>query len=89
MGDKKCYHDLANHIILVAAQDYYRALVVNDTVSIMALENFFFSEWFSILSDLDPEYLVNGIKKSFRSKKRVATTRGTYERRIKDYFEGS
>ena len=65
-----CYQALANAIIIQAAKDYKNALKYNahdpmaieHSVSIKDLERFFCSEWFSVLSAVDGESLMNRIK---------------------------
>lgn len=65
-----CYENLANAIILQAVKDYQKALhrldgnprnrdALHDKVR---LERFFHSAWYGILTDLDPERLMSGVK---------------------------
>ena len=65
------YEDLANAIILQAVKDYRRALRTlkkkpDDSVAIEArasIEQFFYSDYFVALSNLDPEYLIQQLVK--------------------------
>ena len=54
-GSIDCYHDLANAIVLQAVKDYR---MTNDSRELEDLERFFRSEWFSMLTNIDPEYLI-------------------------------
>ena len=64
------YENLANAIILQAAKDYRKAL---RTLSLnphnrsaqyecRSLEQFFRSDWFGVLTQLDPELLIRKLK---------------------------
>ena len=65
------YENLANAIILRAVDDYRSALGVlryspNDadaTISKNEIERFFRSGWFSLLTNVDPEMLINRLGK--------------------------
>jgi hypothetical protein len=65
-GIKRGYEDLANAIIIQAADDY-RSLLGGAKSSIgvnqTELEKFFKSEWYRVLSDVDGESLMNRIRK--------------------------
>lgn len=65
------YENLANAIIIQAADDYVAALkkirkhpdnkaALHDA---MSLENFFHSGWFGTLTSVDPDYLIEGLRK--------------------------
>jgi len=64
------YENLANAIVLDAVKDYRKALKrlkKNSRNSIAAseceeIERFFRSGWFGVLSEVDPEYLINRLK---------------------------
>lgn len=57
------YQEFANAIIEQAAIDYYNICAGFDkSHSKRSLEDFFHSEWFSILTDMDPEYLIKKIR---------------------------
>lgn len=64
------YENLANAIILSAVRDYRSALkwLSKSPKSKMAaaevdrLENFFYSQWYEMLTDVDGAYLVNRLR---------------------------
>ncbi len=57
------YQKLANAVVKQAAIDYFDICAGFDKRhSKESLEDFFHSEWFSILTDMDPEYLIAKIK---------------------------
>lgn len=66
----KAYENLANAIVQQAAQDYVYALrrLKKDPKnysaqrSIWEQEKFFHSEWYTILTDADPDYLIRLLK---------------------------
>lgn len=65
-----CYENLANAIVLQAVKDYKAALHTLEDYpessfakhEIVVQEKFFHSQWFGILTDLDPERLILGVK---------------------------
>lgn len=65
------YENLANAIVLQAAEDYMRALrrYKRDPDNYLALravkenERFFYSDWFSVLTSMDPDYLIEILRK--------------------------
>ena len=62
------YQELANAIIVSASKDYMRAYKKYlrtglDYGKVMKEERFFFTDWFSILSDANPDYLVSAMRK--------------------------
>lgn len=69
-----CYQNLANAIILLAVKDYkvvLRRLMRNprsrDAQSEKKqLERFFFSQWYGILTEIDPNRLISEVKKQLR-----------------------
>lgn len=69
-----CYHNLANAIILLAVKDYktvLRRLMRNPRSQDAQrekkrLERFFFSEWYGVLTDLDPKRLISGVMRQLR-----------------------
>ncbi len=67
---KEAYENLANAIIELAAKDYkvaLRHLKMNPDSEdarreVVRLERFFYSDWFEVLTDLDPSYLIRKMK---------------------------
>ena len=65
------YQRLADEIIIRAVKDYRKALRTlkyhpeNDTArrSKREVEKFFNSQWFSVLTEIDPEVLICGLRK--------------------------
>ena len=70
-----CYQNLANAIILQAVKDYKKVLrrLARNPQNQDAqrekkrLERFFFSQWYGILTDLDPKLLISGVMKRMHS----------------------
>lgn len=68
------YQALANAIVELAVKDYkkalkqhYRFLDSEDlTIEVNALERFFRSGWYGMLTDLDGEYLMTGVRRMVR-----------------------
>lgn len=50
MGVNECYENLANAIILQAVKDYKS--------NSKECERFFRSEWFKVLTNVDPDYII-------------------------------
>ena len=71
-----CYQNLANAIVLQAVRDYeavLRRLMRNPRNQDAQrekkrLERFFFSQWYGVLTDLDPPRLISGVMKQVRIK---------------------
>ena len=71
-----CYQNLANAIVLQAVKDYkavLRRLMRNPRNQDAQrekkrLERFFFSQWYGVLTDLDPNRLISGVMKQVRIK---------------------
>ena len=69
-----CYENLANAIILQAVKDYKSALHRLEEYpgnrearhDKRALEYFFHSQWYGVLTDLDPERLISGVEERVR-----------------------
>lgn len=62
------YQELANAIIIMASRDYMRAYKKylrsgEGYEKVMREEKFFYTDWFSILSDANPDYLIGAMKK--------------------------
>lgn len=70
VGEKEAWEDLANAIILSAVRDYKRALLhlkrnpdsQSAKRAVEREEQFFYSSWFEVLTDLDPSYLIRKMK---------------------------
>ena len=68
------YEGLANGIIIQAAKDYRTALKKlyknpNDRIAmdeIGRLEQFFYSDWYELLTDVDGEYMVDHLRQDFK-----------------------
>ena len=58
------YEALANAIILRAVEDYR---LTDDENDLEEIERFFRSEWFGVLTSLDPELLISQLRKQKRS----------------------
>ena len=57
--DPQPWQNLANAIVLQAVADYR---LTNGPRDLEDLERFFRSDWFSMLTDLDPEYLISKLR---------------------------
>lgn len=70
VGEQEAYENLANAIIKLAADDYKSALIrlkrnpesESAKQDVARQEKFFYSEWFEVLTDLDPSYLIRKMK---------------------------
>ena len=70
VGEREAYENLANAIIKLAADDYKSALIrlkrnpesESAKQDVKRQEKFFYSEWFEVLTDLDPSYLIRKMK---------------------------
>lgn len=65
------FYNLANAIICVAAEDYAIALKSNNSLLKSDLEEFFMSDYYEVLTNLDPKMLMADIAKS--QKAQIAT----------------
>ena len=54
------YENLAQAIILQAVKDYR---LTDDEQELAEIERFFRSDWFGVLSKVDPEYLIKKLRK--------------------------
>ena len=69
-GELLCYQDLANAIIVQAAKDYQAAFKKRTALpaskywreKAAGLERFFRTDWYAMLTDIDPEYLMDRLK---------------------------
>ena len=56
------YHCLANAIVAVSADDYRDAIKDKNYDLMDSIEQFFFSDWYKVLTNIRPEYLIDMIK---------------------------
>lgn len=63
------YQNLANAIICVAADDYRLAMRKRDTYLLHDLEKFFYSDWYGMLTTLDPNKLLSKLRKEFKGQR--------------------
>lgn len=76
------YENLANGIILQAVEDYRKALKKlsknsrnkDAEAEAASIEQFFRSEWFEMLTDVDGQYLIRRIGEEFPDLKRERST---------------
>ena len=69
-GEKEAWENLANAIIRSAVKDYKRALLhlkrnpdsQSAKRAVEREEQFFYSSWFEVLTNLDPSYLIRKMK---------------------------
>jgi hypothetical protein len=69
------WEDLANAIILSAVEDYtgaYKRLLRHPTnraakKEVAELEEFFFGDWYAMLSNVDPHYLLNKLQEAIEN----------------------
>ena len=54
------YENLANAIVLQGVKDYR---LTDDEAELAEIERFFRSDWFGVLTDVDPEYLIRRLRK--------------------------
>lgn len=70
----EAYENLANAIIKQAARDYMAALrrLKNNPCSrkelktVKQLEEFFYSDWYGVLTNVDPNYLIRMLREKVR-----------------------
>lgn len=66
------YELLANGIIERAVEDYRNLWNwTKDDYAKRKLINFFYSEWFSVLTTLDPNYLIEKLEEEANAKRRL------------------
>lgn len=63
IGSITPYHLFANAIIIQAAQDYRDALEKQDNYNIRKIEIFFYSDFFMVLTDIEPNAILNRLRK--------------------------
>lgn len=54
------YEELANAIVLQAVKDYR---LHDDEQELVSIERFFRSEWFGVLTNIEPEILITKLRK--------------------------
>ena len=54
------YENLAKAIVLQAVKEYR---LTDDEAELVEIERFFRSDWFGVLTDVDPEYLIRRLRK--------------------------
>ncbi|NCC14935.1 MAG: hypothetical protein EOM28_01095 [Clostridia bacterium] len=54
------YEELANAIVLQAVKDYR---LHDDKKELASIERFFHSDWFGVLTDINPEMLIAKLRK--------------------------
>ena len=73
------YQALANAIVELAVKDYKKAFLQHSNFpdnedyanEVKSIENFFNSDWFVALTDLDSEYLLTGARRMARKEAKV------------------
>lgn len=63
------YHALANAIVMQAVKDYQKALKYNDTAVKNECERFFRSDWFTFLTDVDGEIIIQQVQREITRKR--------------------
>lgn len=62
------YEMLAVAIVAQAYDDYKKALKRKDRREIKSIESFFYSDFYHILTSIEPSYLINNAKREVRKK---------------------
>ena len=62
------YEMLAVAIVVQAYDDYKKALKRKDRIEIKSIETFFYSDFYYILTSIEPSYLINNAKREVRNK---------------------
>ena len=62
------YEMLAIAIVVQAYDDYKKALKRKDRREIKSIERFFYSDFYSLLTSIEPSYLINNAKREVRKK---------------------
>ena len=62
------YEMLAVAIVAQAYDDYKKALKRKDMREIKSIERFFYSDFYSLLTSIEPSYLINNAKREVRKK---------------------
>lgn len=59
------YQDLANAIIYTAANDYRVALKCNNKKLRVEVESFFYSNWYALLTNVEPDRILDRLRQEF------------------------
>ena len=77
----KCYQDLANAIVVQAVDDYRRLregkrveIDRKHKVTIEKLEEFFLSDWFYTLTNVDGQTILNRVRSEYQNECKTTTT---------------
>ena len=62
------YEMLAAAIVVQAYDDYKKALKRKDRREIKSIERFFYSDFYSLLTSIEPSYLISNAKREVRKK---------------------
>ena len=62
------YEMLAVAIVVQAYDDYKKALKRKDRREIKSIERFFYSDFYSLLTSIEPSYLINNARREVRNK---------------------
>ena len=62
------YEMLAIAIVVQAYNDYKKAIKRKDRREIKSIERFFYSDFYSLLTSIEPSYLINNAKREVRKK---------------------
>ena len=62
------YEMLAVAIVVQAYDDYKKALKRKDRREIKSIERFFYSDFYSLLTSIEPSYLISNAKREVRKK---------------------
>ena len=62
------YENLAIAIVAQAYDDYKKALKRKDRREIKSIETFFYSDFYCLLTSIEPSYLINNAKREVRKK---------------------
>jgi hypothetical protein len=68
MNIDDAHENLANAIVEQAVKDYRIAKKKGDSSKIASLRRFFRSEWFGVLTMVDPEWLISKLEREFKKR---------------------
>lgn len=84
---EKGWKALADAIIVQAAKDYKKALKHNARSFCREIESFFHSEWFMMLTDTNPDKILNRVRQEVKSDERKRILESVYNERQGDKQE--